>query len=107
MPKKKESYSIQTKKLVKDFELSKDEIVHVLTGVDMKIKPGEFIACMGPSGSGKSTLLNILATLETITQGDVLISGVNLHNTDYKDHLQIRRNKTSIVFQNLLCRFQN
>ncbi|MHA1551928.1 MAG: ATP-binding cassette domain-containing protein [Candidatus Heimdallarchaeaceae archaeon] len=67
MPKKKKDLSIQTNELIKDFELQGEEIVHVLTGVNMKVKPGEFIAVMGPSGSGKSTLLNILATLETIT----------------------------------------
>ena len=100
MSKKKENFSIQTSNLIKDFEISGEETVHVLTGVNMKIKPGEFVACMGPSGSGKSTLLNIMATLEEITDGDVLISGVNLRTTDYTDHLQIRRNKTSIVFQN-------
>ena len=100
MSKKKTVLSIQTNKLIKDFELQGEEIVHVLTGVNMKVKPGEFIAVMGPSGSGKSTLLNILATLEPITDGEVIISGVNLHNTSYKDQLAIRRNKTSLVFQN-------
>ncbi|MHA1345918.1 MAG: ABC transporter ATP-binding protein [Candidatus Heimdallarchaeaceae archaeon] len=100
MSKKKTVLSIQTNKLIKDFELQGEEIVHVLTGVNMKVKPGEFIAVMGPSGSGKSTLLNILATLEPITDGKVLISGVNLHNTSYKDQLAIRRNNTSLVFQN-------
>ncbi|MHA1201236.1 MAG: ABC transporter ATP-binding protein [Candidatus Heimdallarchaeaceae archaeon] len=100
MPKTKKTYSIQTNELIKDFELQGEEIVHVLTGVNMKVKPGEFIACMGPSGSGKSTLLNILATLETITEGEVRLSGVNLHDTSYNDILDIRRNKTALVFQN-------
>ncbi|MHA1592936.1 MAG: ABC transporter ATP-binding protein [Candidatus Heimdallarchaeaceae archaeon] len=100
MPKKKKDLSIQTNELIKDFELQGEEIVHVLTGVNMKVKPGEFIAVMGPSGSGKSTLLNILATLETITDGEVRLSGVNLHDTSYKGYLEIRRNKTALVFQN-------
>ncbi len=100
MSKNKKALSIQTNELIKDFELQGEEIVHVLTGVNMKVKPGEFIACMGPSGSGKSTLLNILATLEPITEGKVHISGVNLHDTSYKDQLEIRRNKTALVFQN-------
>lgn len=100
MPKTKKALSIQTNELIKDFELQGEEIVHVLTGVNMKVKPGEFIACMGPSGSGKSTLLNILATLETITEGEVRLSGVNLHDTSYNDILDIRRNKTALVFQN-------
>ena len=100
MPKKKGSFSIQTTDLIKDFEIGGEEIVHVSKGVKMDIKPGEFVACMGPSGSGKSTLLNILATLEPITEGKVLISGVNLHETSYQEQLDIRRNKTSIVFQN-------
>ena len=100
MPKKKKDLSIQTNELIKDFELQGEEIVHVLTGVNMQVKPGEFIAVMGPSGSGKSTLLNILATLETITDGEVRLSGVNLHDTSYKGYLEIRRNKTALVFQN-------
>ncbi|NPD90036.1 MAG: ABC transporter ATP-binding protein [Asgard group archaeon] len=99
MSKKTKSFSIQTDDLVKDFELSKTDVVHVLTGVSMEVKKGEFIAIMGPSGSGKSTLLNILSTLEPITSGDVLIAGVNLKDTDYGEKLEIRRSRSSVVFQ--------
>lgn len=100
MSKKKTKFSIDTEGLIKDFQLPGGERVHVLTGVDMKIKKGEFIGIMGPSGSGKSTLLNILATLETITEGEVKVAGVNLHETGYKERLKIRRTTSSVVFQN-------
>jgi multiple sugar transport system ATP-binding protein len=49
---------------------------HVIRGVDIDIEDGQFAVLVGPSGCGKSTLLRMLAGLETITSGDLLIGGV-------------------------------
>lgn len=100
MVKESNKFSVKSTHLIKDFQLPGGAIVHVLTGVEMEVKRGEFIAVMGPSGSGKSTLLNILATLESITEGEVKVAGINLNETNYKERLQIRRTKSSLVFQN-------
>ena len=49
--------------------------VHVIKGVSLQIKDGEFVILVGPSGCGKSTLLRMIAGLEDVTSGDVAIDG--------------------------------
>ena len=49
--------------------------VEVIHGVDLSVDDGEFVVFVGPSGCGKSTLLRMIAWLEPITSGDVLIGG--------------------------------
>jgi len=77
-----------------------------LKGVNLEIRPGEFIAIMGPSGSGKSTFMNLLGCLDTPSMGDYFLAGENVAHMD-KDALAILRNRTlGFVFQgfNLLPR---
>ena len=52
--------------------------VHALRGVDLVVEAGELVAVMGPSGSGKCTLLTIAGSLETVTDGQVFVNGVDL-----------------------------
>ncbi len=47
----------------------------VLRGIDLEVADGEFMVFVGPSGCGKSTLLRVMAGLEVMTEGDMLIEG--------------------------------
>ena len=58
------------------------EALHVLDGVDFRVKPGEFVALVGPSGCGKSTLLRLAAGLDRPSQGSVLGDGVPIAGPD-------------------------
>jgi len=78
-----------------------DNIVAALDGVDIHIKPGEFVSIIGPSGSGKSTLMNIIGCLDTADEGEYRFDGLNI--TDYsEDELAtIRGKQIGFVFQQL------
>lgn len=76
------------------------ETINVLHDISFSINSGEFIAIMGPSGSGKSTLLNIISSIDTPSQGTIIIDGQQIDSNSKKDlQVQVRRTKTSIVFQ--------
>jgi len=56
------------------------DALEVIKGVDLNVKDREFVVFVGPSGCGKSTLLRMIAGLEEITDGDVLIDGVRVND---------------------------
>jgi len=57
----------------------------VLKGIDIEIKDGQFLILVGGSGSGKSTLLNMVAGLESVTSGEILIDGKVVNDLPPKD----------------------
>jgi ABC-type nitrate/sulfonate/bicarbonate transport system ATPase subunit len=69
-----QSTLIELKSVRKDYRTG-DETLHALDGVNLSIKPGEFIAIIGPSGSGKSTLANIIGGLDKPDAGTVRSRG--------------------------------
>ncbi len=62
---------VELKQVVKSYD-GKNTVIQ---GIDLEIRPGEFVVFVGPSGCGKSTLLRMIAGLESISGGDVIIDG--------------------------------
>ena len=73
--------------------------VRALRGVDLTVERGEFVAVMGPSGCGKSTLLNLIAGLDTPTDGEVVVAGESLAGKDESELARMRRAHVGFVFQ--------
>jgi NitT/TauT family transport system ATP-binding protein len=57
-----------------------DSPVHALSQIDLNIAEGEFVSLIGPSGCGKTTLMRVIADLEKISDGSVLVNGVSPHD---------------------------
>ena len=73
--------------------------VRALRGVDFEMQAGEFVSIMGPSGCGKSTLLNLVAGLDSPTDGDLVLAGESLIGRTEDELAIIRRQHIGIVFQ--------
>ena len=71
----------------------------VLKNLNFKIKSGETTAIIGQSGCGKSTLLNLMAGLDTPTEGDVLIANTNISKISEKDRTELRAKNLGFVYQ--------
>lgn len=96
---------IEIRNIIRDFKLGQ-EVVHVLKGIDLDIKRGEYVAIMGPSGSGKSTLMNLLGCLDTPTAGSYKLNGHDVSQMTDDELADIRNKEIGFVFQtfNLLPR---
>ncbi|MGK4584847.1 ABC transporter ATP-binding protein [Kitasatospora sp. HPMI-4] len=73
--------------------------VQALREVDLRVRPGEFVAVMGPSGSGKSTLLTLAGGLAGPSEGRVLVEGRSLGELSRRQLAQVRRRSVGYVFQ--------
>jgi putative ABC transport system ATP-binding protein len=73
--------------------------VRALDQVSLSVDEGAMVAVMGPSGSGKSTLLTIAGSLESPTQGQVLVRGADLAGMSRNDKARLRRRTIGYVFQ--------
>lgn len=80
--------------------------VRALDGVDLEVRPGEFVAVMGPSGSGKSTAMNVIGCLDSPTSGHYSFNGVEVATLNQDQRALLRRHYLGFIFQgyNLLPR---
>ena len=102
---KRDGIVIRTYDLWKTYVMG-DQEIHAVSGVDIEIKRGEYVAIMGPSGSGKSTLMNLIGCLDTPTKGEYYINGRLVSAMTDDELARIRNKEIGFVFQtfNLLPR---
>ena len=73
--------------------------VAALVDLDLRIRPGEFLAVMGPSGSGKTTLLNCLSGLDDLSGGRVIVEGLDIHGLSDAKRTRHRAERMGFIFQ--------
>jgi len=102
---KRDGIVIRTYDLWKTYIMG-DQEIHAVSGVDLEIKRGEYVAIMGPSGSGKSTLMNLIGCLDTPTQGLYYLNGKLASDMEDDELARIRNKEIGFIFQtfNLLAR---
>jgi putative ABC transport system ATP-binding protein len=96
----KPAAAVEFVEVVKRFGAGSTE-VRALSGVSLRVEPGEFVAIMGPSGCGKSTLLHLAGALEEPSAGRVFVGGRDLADLDIRGHAALRRSEVGYVFQRL------
>jgi putative ABC transport system ATP-binding protein len=71
----------------------------VLDGIDLRVRPGEYVSIVGESGVGKSTLLNLVAGLDVPDSGEVRLEEHDLAQLDENARTLVRRSRMGFVFQ--------
>ncbi len=89
---------IQVKNITKTYK-NGDLETHVLKGINLEVKTGEFLAIMGKSGAGKSTLMYQMSLLDEPTTGEILIDNIDVLSLKTKEKTEFRLNKLGYVFQ--------
>jgi putative ABC transport system ATP-binding protein len=102
---RRDNIVIRTYDLWKTYVMG-DQEINAVSGVDLTIHRGEYVAIMGPSGSGKSTLMNLIGCLDSPSKGDYYINGHLVSAMDDDELARIRNKEIGFVFQtfNLLPR---
>ena len=89
---------VELKNVHKKYPLGKT-LVHAVKGISFEINKGDFVSIAGPSGSGKSTTLNMIGCIDTATDGDVLINGINTRGLKDRVITNLRHETLGFIFQ--------
>lgn len=98
LPISKTREMITIENLEKSYDTGKSKL-HVLKGINLNIKEGEFVSIMGSSGSGKSTLLNIIGILDEADSGIYELAGVPIKNLNEVKAADYRSKFLGFIFQ--------
>ena len=89
---------IETRYCFKRYASGESEII-ANNDVSFEIEKGELVIILGASGSGKSTILNILGGMDTVSEGEVIVDGVDIVKLSDRERTLYRRNDIGFVFQ--------
>lgn len=92
---------IETKSVIKKVNTSEGEL-QILHPISFTVRPGESVAIIGASGSGKSTLLGLLAGLDEVSGGHIMIDGEPLHSMGEEQRARLRGDKVGFIFQSFM-----
>jgi macrolide transport system ATP-binding/permease protein len=95
--RKPDRYVLDLNKVGRQF--GSEPVVHALIDIDLRLRPGEWLAITGPSGAGKSTLLNVLGCLDHPTSGEYLFDGINTAALRDEERAGLRSRRIGFVFQ--------
>lgn len=89
---------VRTRGLKKYYQVG-SQTVKALDGVDLEVREREFVSIIGKSGSGKSTLLHMIGGLDVLSEGQVIVDGMNLEKMNREALALYRRRKVGFIFQ--------
>jgi putative ABC transport system ATP-binding protein len=92
------NYVVQIKNVVKSFPVGDGEVT-ILKGLSFDVDNGEFVSIVGPSGNGKSTLLNMITGIDRPTDGEVIVTGREVHKMSENKLAVWRGENVGIIFQ--------
>ena len=90
---------LELREITRTFTVPDSEPLHILTGVNLSVSPGEHVAIVGRSGTGKSTLLNILGLIDKPTSGHYTLSGTDTSRLGESRRAHLRGRTFGFVFQ--------
>jgi putative ABC transport system ATP-binding protein len=89
---------ITLRDVVKKYQSRAGEVT-ALKGIDLEVKPGEFLVIMGKSGAGKTTLVNMITGLDRATSGEIWVAGTPVHQLQPEKAARWRGQIVGVVFQ--------
>lgn len=89
---------VQVKEVVKSFPVGDTEVT-ILKGISFDVNRGEFVSIVGPSGNGKSTLLNMITGIDRPSDGEVIVTGKEVHKMSENKLAAWRGENVGIIFQ--------
>ncbi len=91
-------FAVRLQDVTREYDLGTRKIL-ALQGINLEIRPGEFVVIRGHSGSGKTTLLNLIGGIDYPTNGRVVVMDVPIGDYDESFRASFRLNNTGFIFQ--------